>query len=146
MLDYFARERDLRGYDATRGWMHSVAHTADAFKFLARIPVAPANSRGCSTPCGPRSRRRTVFVWGENDRLAGRCTRRGRADADPPRSSVDALGGAQGAVGRWTRSTRPFARLENAKQILRASRRFCRWNSADAPEDVLPPHRPRRMR
>lgn len=36
MLDYFAREKDLRGFDQTRGWMHTVAHTSDVLKFLAR--------------------------------------------------------------------------------------------------------------
>src|SRR5262245_5144303 len=38
MLSYFERERDLRGFDAQRGWMHTVAHTSDALKFLARNP------------------------------------------------------------------------------------------------------------
>src|SRR4029453_1426853 len=27
-LDYLADERDVRGYDPEKGWMHSVAHTA----------------------------------------------------------------------------------------------------------------------
>jgi hypothetical protein len=35
-LTYLAAERDVRGFDARKGWMHSVAHTADLLKFLAR--------------------------------------------------------------------------------------------------------------
>src|SRR5262249_38408458 len=35
-LAYLRDERDLRGYDAAKGWMHSVAHTSDLLKFLAR--------------------------------------------------------------------------------------------------------------
>jgi hypothetical protein len=34
--DYFGKEVDLRGYDAEKGWMHAIAHTADILKFLAR--------------------------------------------------------------------------------------------------------------
>jgi len=35
-LKYLREERDVRGFDARVGWMHSVAHTADLLKFLAR--------------------------------------------------------------------------------------------------------------
>ncbi len=35
-LAYLAREQDVRGCDASKGWMHSAAHTADLVKFLAR--------------------------------------------------------------------------------------------------------------
>jgi len=35
-LAYLAAERDVRGFEAQKGWMHSVAHTADLLKFLAR--------------------------------------------------------------------------------------------------------------
>jgi hypothetical protein len=34
--EYFSTEQDLRGYVPGKGWAHSVAHTADMFKFLAR--------------------------------------------------------------------------------------------------------------
>jgi hypothetical protein len=36
VTDYFGKEVDLRGYDAEKGWMHAIAHTADILKFLAR--------------------------------------------------------------------------------------------------------------
>ena len=35
VLDYFARENDLRGFVAGRGWAHAVAHTADLLDELA---------------------------------------------------------------------------------------------------------------
>lgn len=37
---YLKAEIDLRGYDATVGWIHTTAHTADWIKFLARSPQA----------------------------------------------------------------------------------------------------------
>ena len=42
-LAYFHDERDTRGFDAAKGWMHSAAHTSDLLKFLARNPRLPAN-------------------------------------------------------------------------------------------------------
>ncbi len=35
-LAYLKDEQDVRGFDARLGWLHSVAHTADLVKFLAR--------------------------------------------------------------------------------------------------------------
>jgi hypothetical protein len=35
-LTYLRDERDVRGFDAATGWMHSAAHTADLLRFLAR--------------------------------------------------------------------------------------------------------------
>jgi hypothetical protein len=35
-LTYLNAERDIRGFEESHGWMHSVAHTADLLKFLAR--------------------------------------------------------------------------------------------------------------
>lgn len=37
-FDYALRERDVRGHDATLGWVHATAHAADLLKFLARAP------------------------------------------------------------------------------------------------------------
>jgi hypothetical protein len=44
-LSYLARERDVRGYDADKGWMHSAAHTADLLKFLARSRHLPTGAQ-----------------------------------------------------------------------------------------------------
>lgn len=42
-LAYFAAEQDGRGFVPGKGWAHSVAHTADALKFLARNSSTDAN-------------------------------------------------------------------------------------------------------
>ncbi len=43
-LAYLADEKDERGFDPEKGWVHSVAHTADLLKFLVRDPrLTPAN-------------------------------------------------------------------------------------------------------
>lgn len=42
-LAYLSDEKDVRGYVPGKGWHHSVAHTADWLKFIARNPqLAPA--------------------------------------------------------------------------------------------------------
>ena len=71
-LDYLARERDVRGYDATKGWIHTPAHTADLLKFLARssklaTAVQAQLLRAISDKCGAVGQ---TFAWGEDERLA----------------------------------------------------------------------------
>ena len=71
-LNYFRDERDLRGFDATRGWMHTVAHTSDTLKFLVRNPRLPG-ARASELLGAVRAKLETadmVFTWGENDRMA----------------------------------------------------------------------------
>lgn len=54
-LAYFAGERDLRGFDPKKGWMHSVAQTSDLLKFLARSPgLNPPIQRVSWTRCEQR--------------------------------------------------------------------------------------------
>src|SRR5688500_329159 len=46
MLEYLKDERDTRGYDTGKGWVHTAAHTADVLKFLARSPkLTPAGQK-----------------------------------------------------------------------------------------------------
>ncbi len=72
-LDYFAREQDVRGYDEQLGWLHSVAHTADLLKFLARSPKSRAADLQrilwavAEKVIAPRP---TVFTHSEDERLA----------------------------------------------------------------------------
>ncbi|MEZ5285197.1 MAG: DUF2785 domain-containing protein [Vicinamibacterales bacterium] len=126
-LDYFARERDLRGFDAEHGWMHSVAHTADLLKFLARSPKLAAGSgvRLLDAVSGKIHQADAVFTWGENDRmaLALHATVR-RGEVDPP--ALDAwlarwLGDYEEL---WARGpmVQPaqFVRVENARQVMRS--------------------------
>jgi uncharacterized protein DUF2785 len=37
-LAYLRDERDTRGFDPAKGWIHSTAHTADLVAALARNP------------------------------------------------------------------------------------------------------------
>jgi hypothetical protein len=70
-LDYLAAERDVRGYDAEKGWMHSVAHTADLLKFLARSPrLATAGQQRILAAIAVKLESTGPLVDGEDERLA----------------------------------------------------------------------------
>jgi len=71
-LEYLADERDLRGFDAKKGWIHATAHTADLLAALAenkfftkkdQEPVLKAITRRLATA-------NEIFAYGEQDRLA----------------------------------------------------------------------------
>lgn len=71
-LAYFRDERDLRGFDEKKGWMHSAAHTADLLKFLARNPkLRPVDQARILTALTAKNRdAATPFVQGEDERMA----------------------------------------------------------------------------
>jgi Protein of unknown function (DUF2785) len=71
-LEYLQAERDVRGYDPQKGWMHSAAHTADLLKFLARNQhVTPADQRTMLDAIGRKMREApVVFTHGEDERFA----------------------------------------------------------------------------
>lgn len=127
VLDYFSRERDLRGFDAQHGWMHSVAHTSDAFKFLARgNHWSRANlPRLLDAVRAKIESSETVFAWGETDRVAlalHAAVRRPDADT----AAIDAwiAGWVPDYTALWANGPqvgpRLFARVENARQVLRS--------------------------
>jgi hypothetical protein len=127
MLDYFQRERDLRGFDPAHGWMHTVAHTSDALKFLARNPklAAGSDARLLAAARGKIESHDAVFAWGENDRLAlalHAAVRRPDADA----AALEAWTGNWVDAHRqlWANGPqvdpRRFAVVENAKQVMRS--------------------------
>jgi len=71
-LDYLRDEKDLRGFDAAKGWIHSTAHTADLLAALASSPpftkqdqAAALNAIAQTLACASE-----VFTHGEQDRLA----------------------------------------------------------------------------
>jgi hypothetical protein len=72
-LDYFTAEKDVRGYDAQLGWLHSPAHTADLLKFLSRSQHVNTSDHQrivlavAAKVSEPRS---LVFVNSEYERLA----------------------------------------------------------------------------
>ena len=140
MLDYFQRERDLRGFDPVHGWMHTVAHTSDTLKFLSRNPKLAAGSgaRLLAAVRGKIESHDAVFAWGENDRLAlalQSAVRRPDADA--------------AALAAWTEywvkahqdlwangpqvDARRFAAVENAKQVMRSLHAALSMEAAPTP-------------
>ncbi len=69
---YLRRERDVRGFDERLGWIHSVAHTADLLKFLARSKrLAPAQQQALLAAIADKlAAVATPLVHGEDERLA----------------------------------------------------------------------------
>jgi len=140
MLIYFQRERDLRGFDPVRGWIHTVAHTSDALKFLMRNPkLAPGSDvRLLDAMRGKIEMRDTVFSWGENDRMALALQSAVRRDDANPAALV-----------AWTQywvtafrtlwangpriNPRRFAVVENASQVMRSLLAALSMESAPTP-------------
>lgn len=71
-LTYLAQEKDVRGYDAKKGWMHSAAHTADLVKFLARSRhLTVGEQREILDAIGTKMREApAVYAFGEDGRFA----------------------------------------------------------------------------
>ncbi len=71
-LTYLEAERDVRGFDPTKGWMHSVAHTADLLKFLARSRyLQPAQQAAILAAISQKvAAVDGVLTHGEDERLA----------------------------------------------------------------------------
>jgi hypothetical protein len=65
-------ERDLRGFDPVKGWIHATAHTADLLAFLAGSSQLKAEDQ--PRLLGAISQRlssaRQIFSYGEQDRLS----------------------------------------------------------------------------
>jgi hypothetical protein len=71
-LAYLREERDTRGFDEEKGWIHAVAHTADLLKFLARSRfLEPADQAAIlGAIAGKLDTIDHVLVRGEDERLA----------------------------------------------------------------------------
>lgn len=71
-LAYADAEKDLRGYDPEKGWMHSAAHTADLLKFLGRSRyLTIADQAAILNAAGRKMRTASlVFTFGEDERMA----------------------------------------------------------------------------
>lgn len=71
-LTYMKAEQDVRGFDSRLGWLHSVAHTADLLKFLARNPhlQVPEQALVLAAIADKLSTVDTPLVHGEGERLA----------------------------------------------------------------------------
>lgn len=69
---YLRDERDVRGHDPARGWLHSVAHTADLLKFLLRSShLSKAQQSDALAAIADKLARTDVaLTHGEDQRLA----------------------------------------------------------------------------
>ena len=127
MLDYFQRERDLRGFDPVHGWMHTVAHTSDALKFLSRNPklAAGSDTRLLAAVRAKLESHDAVFAWGENDRVAlALQSAVRRQDADAAALTAWTQYWVTAHQDLWAKGPqvdpRRFAAVENAKQVMRS--------------------------
>jgi hypothetical protein len=70
--NYLKEEKDLRGFDEKKGWIHATAHTADLLAALAQHPLfAKQDQTNVLKAVGRRLETATViFSYGEQDRLA----------------------------------------------------------------------------
>jgi hypothetical protein len=71
-LAYLRDERDVRGHDPKKGWIHSVAHTADLLKFLGRSRHLTKEQQSAilSSISDKLTRVEEVLTHGEDERLA----------------------------------------------------------------------------
>jgi len=71
-LAYLRNERDNRGFDPVKGWIHSTAHTADLLAALARDPrFTPTDQQALFAAVEHRLHSTTgIYSYGEQDRLA----------------------------------------------------------------------------
>jgi hypothetical protein len=71
-LAYLRDERDTRGFDPVKGWIHSTAHTADLLAALARNPhFPPAAQQALFAAVEQRlNSAGNIYTYGEQDRLA----------------------------------------------------------------------------
>ena len=127
-LEYSSRERDTRGYDPAKGWMHAAGHTADLLKFLARNPrLAVADQRrlldAVAEKCAGFGE---VFGWGEGERLA-QVVRSVVRRADFDRAAFDVWVEAFPEQHRKLWSKAPaidvarYVAVQNVKDVLRST-------------------------
>ncbi|HEV2197446.1 MAG TPA: DUF2785 domain-containing protein [Candidatus Acidoferrum sp.] len=71
-LTYLGDERDLRGFDAKKGWIHTTAHTADLLAALAenKFFTKQDQERVLKAITQRLATANEVFSYGEQDRLA----------------------------------------------------------------------------
>ena len=71
-LQYMKDEKDLRGFDAEKGWIHSAAHTADLLAALAKHRLFTVQDQGAVLRAiwWKLEGAEVVFAFGEQDRLA----------------------------------------------------------------------------
>jgi hypothetical protein len=116
---------DRRGFDATIGWVHVTAHTADLLKFVGRHPAltqaqqrAILESLASTIVTAPG-----IFQWGEDERLsraAASILRRDDADGAAVTAFLESLK-ATGTRLDWDQplAGAGLAPMLNAKAVLK---------------------------
>lgn len=71
-LTYLVEERDLRGFDTKKGWIHAIAHTADLLAALAQNKFfnKQEQERVLKAIAQRLATASDIFSYGEQDRLA----------------------------------------------------------------------------
>lgn len=126
-LAYLRDELDVRGYDARVGWRHSVAHTADLLKFLARSPQLSLDEQRAflaAIRAKLRAPSTGVLPWGEPERVAKALLSIVRR-ADFDRAAFEAWTSGLGAEAKalWEREPldeQAFRALQNQRDVLTA--------------------------
>lgn len=125
-LAYLRDEKDLRGFDSSKGWIHSAAHTADLLAALAQHPLFSKQDQS-SVLDAIAERLATageVFTYGEQDRLANvvaRIVSRDDLAFDAFRKWLAEMDAADQSI--WKDSPpklAPLIRFENDSYMLRA--------------------------
>jgi hypothetical protein len=122
-LTYFHDERDLRGFDAEKGWMHSAAHTSDLLKFLARSPKlrVPDQARILNALLAKNRDATSAFAQGEDERMARvAISIVRRADFDRDAFHAWLTSAAAGATFPTTVSVASLRAEQNTRHLLMA--------------------------
>ena len=71
-LEYLRSEKDLRGFDPVKSWIHATAHTADLLAALAAHPLFRKQDQAVVLHAITQrlATAQEVFLYGEQDRLA----------------------------------------------------------------------------
>jgi Protein of unknown function (DUF2785). len=125
-LDYLRDEKDLRGFDAVKGWVHSTAHTADLLAALAGNPwfTKQDQAAALNTIAQRLASAGEVFTYGEQDRLANviaAIASRSDFDLEGFKSWLGDLDSSDQAVWKDSPPKLPgLTRFQNDSYLLRA--------------------------
>lgn len=140
-LAYLAGEKDLRGFEPGKGWIHATAHTADLLAALVASPHLAKDDpkRLLDALTAKLDAAPEAWVWGEDERLAAAVRaliQRKDFDAallDPWLAKFKADSEKLWAGGSQV-DPDSYARVQNEKQLLRAL--YVSLDRLDEPTDL----------
>jgi hypothetical protein len=118
-LTYLLAEKDVRGFDDAKGWIHSAAHTADLLKFLARSRyLTRADQTRLLDAITRKLQESPVFTFGEDERLArAALSIVNRTDFDRDAFSRS-MAAARPTAARGRTTSRDLQGAQNVKNFL----------------------------